>query len=113
MCTSHTAHRVQCADIHSDIGAPVWWRVYVSVGACHVQLSQLEDEPWYFGALSRDAMSAILKESPVGSFGVRVSSQPGCFVLTFQQDNKHTPQAKRLQSILIQPCKTVHDIVLS
>eukprot|EP00041_Stephanoeca_diplocostata_P015253 m.290753 g.290753 ORF g.290753 m.290753 type:complete len:699 (+) comp19976_c0_seq20:1441-3537(+) len=63
----------------------------------------LEDEPWYFGALSRDAMSAILKDSPVGSFGVRVSSQPGCFVLTFQQEDKqgHT---KRLQSILIQPC---------
>lgn len=63
----------------------------------------LEDEPWYFGTLTRSQLNDMLVEAPVGSFGVRVSSQPGCYVLTYQQEHEGSPGARRLQSILIKP----------
>jgi hypothetical protein len=63
----------------------------------------LEDEPWYFGTLTRQQLNDMLEDSPVGSFGVRTSSQAGCYVLTYQQEHAPSPDARRLQSILIKP----------
>jgi hypothetical protein len=37
----------------------------------------LEDEPWYFGNLDRKGLGDMLSDAPVGSFGIRISSQAG------------------------------------
>jgi serine/threonine protein kinase len=42
--------------------------------------------PWYHGELASGQANVVLEGKPIGSFLVRISSQPGCFTVSYVQD---------------------------
>lgn len=45
--------------------------------------STLPQKPWFFGDVTREEASELLKDQPFGTFIIRFSNQPGCYAASF------------------------------
>jgi len=50
--------------------------------------ADLDNEPWWFGDVTRNGAELLLADRPPGTFVVRPSSQPNCLALTFKKPDQ-------------------------